>query len=357
MAVGRVLKLKEQLGLFDDPYRRGGAESTTALTARRQLAREVASRAIVLLKNDNAALPLAGGRLALIGPLADAAAEMRGCWSAAGRAEDCVTVLAGLKAALPQQEIRYAPGVAIDGPDESGIAEAVALCDGVDTIILCLGEAAGMSGEASSRAHPELPGKQRALAEAVLARAQGKKVIVVLFSGRPLVVPELSMSADAVLAAWAPGSEAGNALADVLTGRVSPSGRTPVSWPRAVGQIPIFFGQRPTGRPADPKDHYTSKYLDVENTPLFPFGHGLTYGDFIYSELKVTPDTGRAGDSFTVTVTLANRGTRAASETVFLFTRDKLAPVTRPLLELKGFGRIALAPGESGTLTLTPAGA
>ena len=185
----------------------------------------------------------------------------------------------------------------------------------------------------------------------MLARAKGKKVIVILFSGRPLVVPDLIARTDAVLAAWSPGSEAGNALADLLTGRASPSGRTPMSWPRATGQIPVFFGQRPTGRPANPADHYTSKYLDEENEPLFPFGHGLTYGDFVYTDLAVSPEAAEESGSFAITLTLTNRGPRAASETVFLFTRDKLASVSRPVLELKGFDRIALRPGESGVVT------
>jgi beta-glucosidase len=352
-SVRRVLRLKEQLGLFDDPYRRGGTEGAAVLAARRQLAREVATRAIVLLKNDGATLPVANGRLAVIGPLGDAAAEMRGCWPAAGVAGDCVSVLAGLRAALPGQDIRYASGVDIQSDDESGIAGAAALCDDVDTILLCVGEAGPMSGEAASRAHPGLPGRQKALADAVLERAAGKKVILVLFSGRPLVVPELIARADAVVAAWAPGSEAGNALADILTGRASPSGRTPVSWPLAVGQIPVFFGQHPTGRPANPDDHYTSKYIDIGNAPLFPFGHGLTYGDFVYSDLKITPDMTGENGSFTVTCTLGNRGTRLASETVFLFSRDKVAVVSRPLLELRGFDHLTLKPGESGTVTLS----
>ena len=351
-AVRRVLKLKEQLGLFDDPYRRGGPESATVLAARRQLAREAATRSIVLLKNDGAALPLGEGRLAVIGPLADAAGEMRGCWSAAGVASDCVSVLAGLRFAFPHQSILYAPGVDIESDDESGIAAAAALCDGADAILLCLGESAAMSGEACSRAHPGLPGKQAALVDAVLAQAGGKKVIAILFSGRPLVVPDLVARVDAVLAAWAPGCEAGNALADLLTGRASPSARTPVSWPRAVGQIPVFFGERPTGRPANPADHYTSKYLDVPNEPLFPFGHGLTYGDFVYTGLQATPDKAGEADNFTVSVTLTNRGQRAAGETVFLFARDKVASISRPM-ELKGFNRIALQPGESGTVTFS----
>ncbi|HEY2836437.1 MAG TPA: glycoside hydrolase family 3 C-terminal domain-containing protein, partial [Rhizomicrobium sp.] len=323
------------------------------LAGRRQLAREIASGSIVLLKNDREALPLSGGRLALIGPLADAAGEMRGCWSAAGIAADCVSVLAGLRFALPHQSIRYADGVDIESGDESRIAAAAALCDDADTIVLCLGEAANMNGEACSRAHPGLPGKQAALVDTVLARAAGKKVIAILFSGRPLVVPELATRVDALVAAWAPGSEAGNALADILTGHAAPSGRTPVSWPRAVGQIPLYFGERPSGRPANLADHYTSKYLDEDNVPLFPFGHGLSYGEIVYSNLAITPAVAHVDDSFSIAVTLTNRGARAATETVFLFVRDKVASVTRPLLELKDFQRKPLQPGESTTVRFT----
>jgi beta-glucosidase len=352
-SVRRVLLLKERLGLFDDPFRRGGAESAAVLTGRRQLAREAAIRSVVLLKNDNATLPLGEGRLAVIGPLADAAVEMRGCWPAAGKPGDCVSVLAGLRFALPHRSISHAPGVSIGGPDESGIAAAAALCDQADTILLCLGEAAEMSGEAASRAHPGLPGKQKALVEAVLARAQGKKVIAVLFSGRPLVVPDLVARVDAVLAAWSPGCEAGNALADLLIGRASPSGRTPMSWPRAVGQIPLFFAERPSGRPQNPNDHFTSKYLDEANEPLFPFGHGLTYGDFVYSGLEVTPGAADPSDSFAISVTVTNRGARAARETGFLFVRDPVARISRPVLELKGFGSLTLEPGQSGVLQFT----
>jgi beta-glucosidase len=207
-----------------------------------------------------------------------------------------------------------------------------------------------MSGEAASRAHPGLPGKQNALVEAVLARAQGKRVIAVLFSGRPLVVPHLVARVDAVLAAWSPGCEAGNALADLLTGLASPSGRTPMSWPRAVGQIPLFFGERPSGRPENPNDHFTSKYLDEANAPLFPFGHGLTYGDAVYTDLKVTPGAAAAADSFAISVTVTNRGTRAARETGFLFIHDPVARISRPVLELKGFSSLTLEPGQSGVL-------
>src|SRR5580692_2568879 len=292
-SVRRVLTLKEQLGLFDDPYRRGAApESAAAFTHRRRLARDVAARAIVMLKNANEALPLTrdrSRRIAVLGPLADAPADMRGPWWGAAVADGQVSVVAGLRAVLPEAEVMHAAGVAIESEDVSGIPAALDLCAAADAILLCVGEAATMSGEAASRAHLGLPGKQRQLAEAVFARAHAaaKPVIVVLFSGRPLVVPWLVEQADAVLAAWFLGSEAGHAIGDVVTGRGCPSGRTPVTWPRTAGQVPIFFGQRPGGRPADPKDHYTSKYLDVPNAPLFAFGHGLSYGRFTLSNLRV----------------------------------------------------------------------
>jgi len=342
-AVRRVLALKERLDLFRNPYLRGHiSESPDTLTRRRALARDVAARSLVLLQNKGGALPLPPGKLAVAGPLADAAGEMRGPWWGAGRPEDCVSVLAGLKEA--GLDIRFAPGVPIEGGDDSGIAAAVALCQEADAVLLCLGEAAAMSGEAASRAHLGLPGLQQKLVDAVCANAKGKPVIILLFSGRPLVIPELVAQADAILAAWFPGCEAGHAIADVLTGKISPSGRTPVSWPRAVGQIPVFFGQRPGGRPLNPADHYTSHYSDVDNTPLFPFGHGLGYGDFALSNLRLA-DAG-------ATVDVVNRGTREAEETLYLFTRRKTPGVTRPVLELKGFAKIRLAPSMRGTVTL-----
>jgi beta-glucosidase len=211
-----------------------------------------------------------------------------------------------------------------------------------------------MSGEAASRACLDLPGQQRRLALSVIDRAKalGKPVIAILFSGRPLAVPWLIERADAVLAAWFPGCEAGHSIADVITGQVSPSGRTPMSWPRAVGQIPIFFGQRPSGRPADPDNTYTSKYLDLPNEPLFPFGYGLSYGRFTLSNLRVAPHEVTVSEQIEVRVDVANDGARAAEQTLFLFIHDPIASVARPLLELKGFGKIALRPGESGTVTL-----
>jgi beta-glucosidase len=361
-SVRRVLRLKERLGLFDDPYRRGSrVEAAAALNHRRELCRSVGARAIVLLKNDRETLPLRGTlrRICLIGPLADAATEMGGCWGAAGRAEDRVSVLAGLRQGLPGAEILHAPGVQFAGADGSGVAAAVELCNHADAVVLCIGEMAGMSGEAASRAFPEVPEQQRVLAEAVFerARAKGLRVVVVLFSGRPLVIPWLAERADALLAAWFLGNEAGNAIADVLLGRTSPSGRTPMSWPRALGQVPVFYGERPTGRPYNPKDHFTSRYIDVPNEPLYPFGHGLTYGRATYRNLVVTPNLVAEQDTIEARVDITNDGAHPAEETVFLFTHDKVATVTRPLLELRGVGKATVRPGETKTVRISLAAA
>jgi beta-glucosidase len=356
-AVRRVLTLKERLGLFDDPYRRGAApEPAAAIESRHELSRHVAARAIVLLKNDNAVLPFAGTgmRLAVLGPLAEASAEMRGPWWGAASPDGLVTVVTGLKARLSESQVAYAPGVDINSDNVAGLTQALDLCAHADAVVLCLGEAATMSGEAASRAHLGLPGKQREFAEAVFERARQlhKPVIAIVFSGRPLVIPWLADAADALLAAWFLGSEAGHAIGDVLFGEVSPSGRTPVSWARAEGQVPLFFGQRPTGRPADPNDHFTSKYLDVSNDPLFPFGFGLTYGRFVHSNLRVPPDPVTENETLVIRIDVTNEGPHAAEDTVFLFTHDKLASIARPVLELKGFAKIALRPGETGTVSL-----
>ena len=356
--VRRVLTLKERLGLFDDPYRRGSSsESAAVLAQRRQSAREIAARAIVMLKNAAETLPLLSTvrRLAVLGPLADAPVEMRGPWPCAAERYSPVSVLAGLRSALPRAEILHAAGTAIATDDDAGIAAALDLCAAADCIILCLGEAAAMSGEASSRAHLGLPGIQRSFAAAVFARAKGARipVIVILFSGRALIVPWLIEKADAVLAAWFPGSEAGNAIADLLIGRLSPSGRTPVTWPRDAGQVPIFFGERSSGRPFDANDRFTSKYLDVPNEPLFPFGFGLTYGQFGLSNLRLSTDTVVEDDTLEILVDVGNRGPREAQETVFLFVHDKVASVAPRKLELKGFGKINLSPGESATLSMS----
>ena len=356
--VRRVLRLKEKLGLFDDPYRRGKAPETKAtLDQRRRYARDVGARCITMLRNERDALPLKPGiqRLCVLGPLADAAGEMRGPWWAAGVPEGQVSVLSGLKAGFPTAEILHAAGVGVEDPDTAGVAAAVSLCDDADALVLCLGERANMSGEAASRAFPEIPAPQMALAQAAVERARARQipVIAVLFSGRPLVIPWLAENVDAILAAWFLGCEAGHAVADVLSGRVSPGGRTPITWPRAVGQVPIFFGMRPTGRPMNPDDYFTSKYHDVPNDPLYPFGHGLTYGRFTLGKLRVSPERVNERQEITVQVDVSNEGAHAAEETVFLFTRDKLASVARPLLDLRRFAKIRLEPGATGTLSMS----
>jgi beta-glucosidase len=357
-SVRRVLQLKERLGLFEDPYRRGSKrESTETLATRRQLARDVGARSLVLLQNEANALPLSRTvrTITLLGPLADARAEMRGPWAAAGIPEDHVSVLDGLRAALPLMEIRHAAGVSLNGSDVSGIPAALQACEGSDAIVLCLGESANMSGEAASRACPELPGEQRALAMAVTewARARSVPVTAILFSGRPLMVSWLAERAQAVLAAWFPGIEAGNAIADVITGHTSPSGRTPITWPRTLGQVPLFYAQHPGGRPFDENDFFTSKYLDVPNDPLYPFGHGLTYGRCRLANLRVSPESIVESGTIHVSVEVTNEGTRTADEVVFLFVRDKVASVARPVLELKGFQRITLASRQKGVVEMT----
>ena len=348
-SVRRVLELKERLGLFDDPYRRGSAGPDDATAAeRRELAREAGRRAIVLLTQRNGVLPLSPEmrRIALIGPLAAAPREMLGPWASAGRCENAVSILEGLTAALPKCRIDHAPGVDIAGENVNSISAAVDLCADAEVVVLCVGEAAAMSGEAASRADLVLPGRQRALAEAVLDL--GKPVAVVLSSGRPLALPWLFARADAVLATWFLGSEAGHAIADVLTGRFNPTGRLPVSWPRHVGQAPIFYGQRPTGRPTQAGVHYSSSYLDVPATPQFPFGHGLSYSRFALSDLRCDPSCVKAGECVEVSVTVSNDGEVDGEATLFLFVRDLVASVARPLLELKGVRKLDLAARQRG---------
>ena len=262
-----------------------------------------------------------------------------------------VTIIEGLRAALPAREVGHAPGVGIDGDDTGGIPAALDLARAADVVVLCLGEKAHMSGEAASRGRPVLPGRQAELAEAVLAL--GKPVVLTLSSGRPLMAPSLLERVDAALATWFLGSEAGHAVGDVVSGRHNPTGRLPVSWPVDIGQIPIYYAQRRTGRPANPDDHYTSKYLDLPVEPLFPFGHGLSYTRFAYRDLRADPRTLRPGATITVEVEVANEGDLAGEETVFLFIRDPVASLARPLLELRGVAKIALDPGAHGTVRFT----
>jgi beta-glucosidase len=247
--------------------------------------------------------------------------------------------------------VACAQGVTIDGEDASDLPTALDLAGAAELVVLCLGEAPAMSGEAASRAHLDLPNRQRELARSVLEL--GKPVVVLLSSGRPLTVPWLFGQADAVLATWFLGSEAGHAVGDILTGRANPSGKLPASWPVDVGQVPIWYAQRPTGRPADPKLSYTSKYIDLPVDPLFPFGHGLSYTRFLFSDLRVDPAELRPGESLTVEVAVTNAGEVEGEETVLLFLRDSFASIARPTLELKGFAKALIAPGARKTVRFT----
>ena len=355
-AVRRVLELKTKLGLFEDPYRRCGTPSAIAATAaqgkRKDLAREAACRSFVLLKNKGNVLPLRDAQtsLAVIGPLADAKGEARepvaAHESVAGTA---IPVLDGLRKAHPNAKVAFTPGSDVVKINATQRAAARELARSSDVIVLCLGETMAMSGEAGSRGNPGLPAAQCELARMVLA--QKKRVVILLFSGRPLVLPDwLVEKAYALVAAWFPGSEAGPALADLLTGRFNPVGRLSMCWPMDVGQIPIFFGARPTGRPAAANDHYTSKYLDMPNEPRFPFGYGLSYSRFELSGLRVDRAKVRAGEKVTISVDVVNHGPLAGQETVLLFIRDQVSSITRPVLELKDFQKIALAAAQRGTM-------
>jgi beta-glucosidase len=365
-AVRRVLRLKVALGLFDDPYHGASVEreSRDILTpANRQAAREIARESIVLLTNRDVrgapALPLKRDirSLAVIGPLADDARSTIGSWSGAGKPEDAVSVLAGLRAALPNARITHVRGAPVDTESTAGFADAERAARDADAVLLVLGERGDMSGEASSRASIELPGSQLALAQAVVRAGAGKPVVAVLMNGRPLAVPWLADSASALVESWFLGVEHGNALADVLLGDVAPSGTLPVTFPRATGQVPIYYAQKNTGRPAVASEHYTSKYIDIPWTPQFACGHGLSYTTFAYSDLRLSSPSIRAGQSVDASVTVRNTGTRDGVEVVQLYMRHDLPSVTRPVRELRGFQRVALKAGESRTVkfTLAPA--
>jgi beta-glucosidase-like glycosyl hydrolase len=361
--VGQCLSSFET-GPADPPQDEGGAfpngfsdwlESESART-RCNLARDAARRSIVLLTNDGV-LPLAAElrRIALVGPLADAPAEMLGPWHAGGDPVEAIGIRAGLAAALPDCEIACAEGVAIADDDTTGIAAALEAASCADLVVLCIGEAADMSGEAACRADPGLPGRQNALARALFE--VGKPVVVLVSSGRPLMIPMIVERANAVLATWFLGGEAGPAIADVLTGRFNPVGRLPVTWPRHIGQVPIFYATRPSGRPADPGNPYSSKYLDIPTEPQFCFGHGHSYTRFALSNLRAGSSAFRLGDTIAVEVDVTNTGSCFGEETIFLFARDVVASVARPVRELVGFSRIALSPGETGTVTFALAAA
>ncbi|MGB7135098.1 MAG: glycoside hydrolase family 3 N-terminal domain-containing protein [Acidobacteriaceae bacterium] len=368
-AVKRVLRVKFALGLFQHPY--APAKPYTATADKRALARTAADESLVLLQNNNDVLPIRSNvkTIALIGPMANSEAQMLGSWSA-GNPSDVVTLGTSLEMRMQARggRVLYAEGTQILTSSKAGFAAAVQAAQQSDLVILALGEdAENMISEASSRAHLDLPGNQEQLLEAVAG--VGKPVVLLVFSGRPLVLNSAAAHVAAIVEAWFPGIEAGPALTDVLFGDVNFSAKLPVSFPRAVGQEPLYLGQLPTGRPApeldlhypprnDPERFY-SRYIDVPNSPLFPFGYGLSYTRFDFSRVALNtnavrvsalmkaPGEGIAGDPVEATVTVRNSGPVAGTEVVQLYIRIRGASVEEPVRALKGFERVSLQPGES----------
>lgn len=370
-SVRQVLRIKFALGLFDHPYADGKGAATIA-PEDAELARKVAEESFVLLKNDKNLLPLKldGKTVALIGPLADDAEQMAGSWGARAEAKDIVTLRTALTQTVEASKghVIYAKGTDILTTSDKGFSDAVGAARKSDIVVVCLGENAGeMTGEASSRAFLDLPGNQQQLLEAVAAT--GKPLVLVLFSGRPLVLNWAAQHVPAIMEAWYPGVQAGPALVNVLTGKVSPSGRLTVSFPRAVGQEPLYYNHYSTGRPTGSVDltrppktgeeKFLSRYIDVPNSALYPFGYGLTYSTISYSPTTVSASTMSAKalnagtESLTVKATVKNAGSIAVDEVVQLYIQERNTSVTRPVRELKGFRRLSLAPGASQQVEFT----
>lgn len=377
-ACRRVLEAKFKLGLFEDPYRYVNdqrAAETLLKTEYRNAAREAARKSFVLLKNDNRVLPLRKtGTIALVGPLARNQRDLIGNWSGAGDWQQAISVEQGIKNAVGTQvKINYAHGANITDDtllikrlnahggnlqldtrtSDEMIREAVAVASASDVIVAVVGESQGMTGEAASRADISLPGKQTELLKAL--KQTGKPLVIVLMNGRPLTLPWEDQHADAILETWFGGTEAGNAIADVLFGDYNPSGKLTTTFPLHVGQVPVYYNHKTTGRPYGGQllDKYKSRYLDVPNEPLYPFGYGLSYTTFTYSDVLVNKNSIQAGETLTVSCTVTNSGTRAGEEVVQFYVRDLVGSVTRPVKELKGFQRIKLAPGESREVSFT----
>ncbi|MDB4977246.1 MAG: beta-glucosidase [Myxococcaceae bacterium] len=357
-AVRRVLTAKERVGLFADPYRHmdPAIEKENELSpGSRALAREAGQKSIVLLKNERGLLPLKRDELktlAVIGTLAVDGQSALGNWAAAGEPRDAVTVLDGIRSAIsPNTKLLYARGAFPTGNDLSGLDEAVRVAGAADAVIWVAGESEAMSGEAHSRGSIGLPGVQDALFERLLAT--GKPMVVVLMNGRPLAIPRLAEGAQAILETWFLGSEMGNSVADVIFGRVNPSGKLPMTFPRAVGQVPIYYNHKRTGRPPRVEELYTSKYLDIPWTPIYPFGYGLSYTSFGYEPPRLSATKLKPRDTLTVQVTVKNTGSVAGDEVVQLYLRDDVASFTRPVRALRGFTRVTLEPGAARDLTFT----
>jgi len=347
-AVRRILRIKFRLGLFDHPYTDEGREPTSLLRPESiRLAREIAGRSMVLLKNDRDVLPLDKnvGSIAVIGPLADDRRAPLGWWAGDGKEDNTVTPLAGIKAKVSAQtKVGYAKGCEVKSDSTAGFQEAIDLAKQSDVAIVFVGELAEMVGEAASRSSLDLPGRQLELVQAI--HATGKPTIVVLVNGRPLTIGWIVNNAPAILESWMGGTQSGNAIADILFGDVNPGAKLPVTFPRTVGQVPIYYNHMNTGRPPEAENRYTSKYIDAPWTPLFPFGFGLSYTKFKISDLQLSAPRIDANGKLTVSVEVENVGRRAGDEVVQLYIRDPVASMTRPVKELKGFQRVTLQPGE-----------
>jgi beta-glucosidase len=353
-AVRNVLRVKYRLGLFDDPFADENREKAEVFKrANRDAAKLAAERSFVLLKNDNETLPISKTTksIAVVGALADAKNDMNGNWSGDGQPTDPITILEALKQKYPQTRVQYEPGCDPACETDVGFARAVEAAKAADFTILVIGESAAMSGEASSRSDIGLPGKQLDLVKAI--HSTGKPYVVVLINGRPLTINWLAENSPAILETWFAGTEAGNAIVDTLFGDANPGGKLPVSFPRSVGQIPLYYNYKRTGRPILTTNKYTSKYLDIGNSPLYPFGHGLSYTRFQLQNLRLDKLQIRPNESLKVSIDATNRGRVAGDEVIQLYIHDIAATVTRPVRELKGFKRITLRPGETQTVEFT----
>lgn len=381
-AVRLILVAKYKLGLFEDPYKYcdlNRSESEIFTSENRKVARNIAAQSLVLLKNEGGVLPLAKkGTIALIGPLADNRENMTGTWSVAANFKESVSIHDGLKNAVGDKaKIVYAKGANVvadpsfeskfsiygkptyrdDRPADVMIQEALAVAKNADVIVAVMGEAAEMSGESSSLTNIDLPDNQRDLLKALLKT--GKPVVMVLLAGRPMTIKWEDENVPAILNAWFAGSEAGDAIADVLFGEVNPSGKLPATFPQNMGQVPIYYNQKSTGRPLPDGQwfqKFRSNYLDVSNDPLYPFGYGLSYTTFEYGELKFSSKDLKGNDELQVSIDLKNTGKYDGAEVVQLYIRDLVASITRPVKELKGFQKVHLKAGESKTITfeITP---
>jgi beta-glucosidase len=363
-AVRRILRIKFRAGLFDHPYvdvNKAKDPASFVTPSDRQAERAAAARSMVLLKNDGGELPLDPSKsIALIGPLGDSQHDMLGPWWGVGQDGDAVSLFTGVKAQDPNTTFTQGCTLSHDDPPQynpaddcpdNGFADAVAAAKSADQVVLALGETREMSGESAARSNIKLPGAQEALIQAI--KATGKPFAVVLFNGRPLDLTEPSQDAPAILEAWFPGVEAGNAVADVLFGKVNPGGHLPVSFPRTVGQVPIFYNHNPTGRPCDVTQKWNDRYRDLPSCdPLYSFGYGLSYTTFSVSNLRLSSSSVSARNGqLTASVDVTNTGSRAGDDVVQLYLHDPVASVEQPIRRLRGFQRVTLAPGAKTTVT------